>query len=284
MAFKTQRITYREVDELGNLILDVYHRYGITLQSDSPILRYISSAKLMFSKWQAGERTFKPRERASMLEEGLECLRIGSAIRWLESKPNLKEKLKKLLQGTVDPTQKVRTEAKDYFFELNLASRLESAGVDPSLMEPDMMLNLSGTKLAVACKCIYSARNLGSQVKKAADQILRTGEKGIIALCIDAQLRQSPLMSVPTQAEFNRRVEDQTRQFLNLNRAKIRDRVGGRKDVIGLLLFVSTLSLVEDIKLPQEGQYLRLDNVCSENEPEIELVKTLASRLEAMSF
>lgn len=284
MAFKTQRITYPEVAKLGDLILDVYHRHGITLQSGSSILRYIASAKLMLSKWQAGEQTFKPRECASTLEESLECLRIGSAIRWLENKPNLKDKLKRLLQGTVDPTQKARTEAKDYLFELNLAARLESAGIDSSLVEPDIMLDLSGAKLAVACKCVYSARNLESQVRKAVAQILKAGEKGIIALSIDAQLKQSQLTSVPTEAEHYRRVANQAKHFLNLNRARVCKHVGVRKDVIGLLLSASTLSLVQDIRLPQEGSYLLLNNLCSEHDPEIGLIKTLHSRLGAMSF
>ena len=249
-------------------------------------MRYVNSAKLLFSKWQAGDKsiTYDSNEFFRILEGSLECLRIGTAIRLVKNKPNLQLHLKKMLKGYLDPTGNKRTVAKDFWFEISVLARLEIAGISSELVDPpDVEFVIDGSKFVIACKCAYSESNLKVQIRRARRQILRTGKKGIIAICIDALLDHSYLVIVPTQDQLYKRIADQTEVFLKQHERLLPGWINSRK-VIGLLIFASTLSIVENERTPREGQFVLINNRCTPNSPSSRVIQKLAAQLENAEF
>ncbi|HEX7400684.1 MAG TPA: hypothetical protein VF369_00770 [candidate division Zixibacteria bacterium] len=286
MSFKATSISYEDVSKLGDLIVDVYNQFDIPLAPQSEMMRYIKSAKLLFSEWQADDKniTNNSRKFFGIMEGCLECLRIGSAMQWVKNKPNLQLHLKKMLKGFIDPTEKERTDAKDFWFEINVAARLESAGIRAELVDPpDIEFVLDSSKYVIACKCTYSESNLEEQIRRARKQILRTSEKGIIAICIDALIDHSDLVIAPTQSVLYSRIMDKTERFLKQYERFLPDWINSRK-VIGLLIFASTLSIIEDENTPREGQFVLINNRCSPNSPYMQVMKNLAGLLENAKF
>ncbi|MGB8657165.1 MAG: hypothetical protein WCE90_05205 [Candidatus Zixiibacteriota bacterium] len=282
MSFKVTTISYEDVSKFGDLIVSVYDQFNISLNPQSQIMRYVNSAKLLFSKWQADDDSMSHnrREFFGIMEGCLECLRIGTAIQWVKNKPNLQLHLKKMLKGYIDPTGKKRTEAKDFWFELNVLARLESAGIHAELVEPpDIEFVLDGSKFVIACKCAYSESNLEVQIKRAKRQISRTSEKGIIAISIDALLDHSDLVIAPTQSDLYNRIADKAQRFLRQYEQFLPDWINSRR-VIGLLIFASTLSIIEDEKTPREGQFVLINNRCTPGSPYMLDLQKLAGLLE----
>jgi hypothetical protein len=286
LGFKETKFSYEEISRLGDLIVNVYNQHGIKLDPDSEIMQYVNSAKLLSSKWQAADKsiTRNSREFFRILEGTLECLRIGSAIQLIRNKPNMQLNLKKMLKGQIDPTEKKRTEAKDFWFEISVLARLEIAGISAELVEPpDIEFVLDDSKFVIACKCAYTESNLKGQIRKATRQILRTGKKGIIAICVDALLDHSDLVIAPTSDELYTRIADKTENILKSYEQFLPIWIDSRK-VIGLLLFASTLSIIEDEKSPREGQFVLVNNRCTPTSPFFQVVQKLGTQLLNANF
>jgi hypothetical protein len=283
VGFKASTFSYEEISRLGDLIVTMYNQHGVQLDPTSEIARYVDSAKRLSSAWQAGDKTITrdSRQFFRILEGSMECLKIGKALQWARNKPDLQLHLKKILKGSIDPTGKQRTEAKDFWFELMVLARLEAAGIHSDLVEPpDVQFELNGSKFVVACKCAYRESNLKVQLRKATRQILKTDQKGIMAICIDALLNHSDLVIAPSQRDLYNRVMDKTERFLKQHERLLPAWINSRK-VIGLLIFASTLSIIEDEKVPREGHFVLVNNRCTMNSPYFQIVRQLGSLLES---
>ena len=63
MGFTATEISYEQICRLGDLIIGVYDEHGIELDPNSQIMRYVNSAHLLFSKWQAGDKSITQNSR-----------------------------------------------------------------------------------------------------------------------------------------------------------------------------------------------------------------------------
>ncbi len=267
MVFPSRVFSCQELRELADLIVDAYREYNIRLDPGSEIARYINSARRLTSYWDTGDKTITrdTRQFARILVESLRCVRVGEAIRLANKKPNLQPCLRKMLKGQIDPWDKKRTIAKDFWFEISVLARLEFAGINAQLVEPpDIKFVLSGREIVIACKCAYSESNLGRQLKRAKEQIDRAGEKGMIAISVDALLDHSELVLAPDVQELRRRVTGQIEGLLRRHAGSLPVWTNSTS-VIGIVLFASTLSIVEKGNTPREGQYAFVVNQCSKD-------------------
>lgn len=281
MDFASKVLSCQEINKLGDLILDVYRNYGIKLDPRSEIAHYVNSAKRLASSWETGDKTITrdSRQFATILLECLKCVRVGEAIKLAKKKPNLQPFLKKMLKGQIDPTDKKRTLAKDFWFEISVLARLQLAGIHADLIEPpDIQIIMGGRKLGIACKCAYSESNLGKQFRKAKNQIARSGEKGIIAICVDALLDHSELVIAPDVRELHGRVTGQIEGLLRRHARLLPTWINSR-NVIGIVLFASTLSIVEEGNTPREGQHAFVVNRCSRDSPYWQVVDEFGDKL-----
>jgi hypothetical protein len=99
------------------------------------------------------------------------------------------------------------TPGRNYQFQLYVAALCTNAGIPTRHEEPDITCNVGVTTYGVAAKRLKTIDSLEVNVKKAADQIVRAGFPGIIA--IDLTTARNP-----TNRRVKSTIESQWYPFL----------------------------------------------------------------------
>ncbi len=94
------------------------------------------------------------------------------------------------------------TRARNTQFELVLAASFRSAGYEPKLEEPDVVVTMSVGRVGVAAKRPSSATNLGHTIRDAGRQIGALKLPGLIA--VDATVLINPEDSEITTSDFEK--------------------------------------------------------------------------------
>lgn len=113
---------------------------------------------------------------------------LGGAVTELlaRKQPQLDKYLRVILAGGItqggDPEQ-----ARDFLYELWLASQLSIAGFTVALQEPDLVVegNGLGQPLGIACKYPSSTKQIHSHLSKGISQLAKQGIPGFVALGVD---------------------------------------------------------------------------------------------------
>jgi hypothetical protein len=112
--------------------------------------------------------------------------RLTDAVVTLKDQNRLKSRLKQVLGGSL--TQDFVPEAaKDYFYELEMATLWKDCGFTVELAEPDVVVSGNGlsSALGVACKFPSSWERLHDHVSKGYRQIIRHGYEGLVCIGLD---------------------------------------------------------------------------------------------------
>ncbi len=272
--------TNEEIAGFAKLVRDAYADHDIMLPPDSQVAKYAEAAEKLSAAKASGKNLadWGKEKYIEVVADVMECQRLATAIKWAREKTQFVQYLPRLLKGGIDPTEKKRTVAKDLCFELKTLEMFEAAGIPADLVEPDVVFELQGHRIVVACKSLYSLSNMENQVRKATRQIVRTDQRGLIALSIDQVVRMRELMDVEDEAEFQNRIESVAIGF-----AKKYDTSFARwitkRQVIGLLISLSTLTNLRREHVHASAQFVVIQNRCSEQSPYFRIIRELDRRL-----
>jgi len=139
--------------------------------------------------------------------------------------------------------------AKDFAFELTIASHLAEASLRPILKEPDVEFRLEDRIITVACKKIYSIRNMEKQVSRAREQIKKRGHPGIIALCLDALFDHIGIQEVSGKNEMVDTLIIFLKEFFDLHHNSFEKKLK-TDSIIAVMLSVSTMANLRQELLP----------------------------------
>lgn len=130
-------------------------------------------------------------------------------------------------------------------FHLFVAALCHAAGLGQvTYDEPDVVCEIDGISLGIAAKRIKSARQAEKHIRKAFDQIERTGKLGIVAIDLTIALNPSNVrLALPApEREFMELQAAFVNRFLTILEPKIRKRANGG-NVLGLVVHDSQLRL-----------------------------------------
>jgi hypothetical protein len=124
-----------------------------------------------------------------------ECAELATLVPFIKSqtRETIRPKLERVLIGPVIPTDEDQNSSRgrNTLFELNLAAKLWTAGLDPTLGErPDLSCEIDGRRMLIECKRPASMGGARKAIAKARDQIVRdlktcrAGSRGVIALSV----------------------------------------------------------------------------------------------------
>ena len=171
--------------------------------------------------------------------------------------PHFRNVVKHLVNDSVLPQRDKDSPGRDKQFELYLAAICQNAGLVPvDFEEPDITCFVNGTKFGIAAKRLKS-RNI-SQLKKrlreGADQLMRQGLPGIVALDLSLSRNQSnqPIISQVQSQMYLMIADAKNRQFREKHGDDIRRCVAGT-GVRALLVIDSTLRLRTDRQWWHDG-------------------------------
>ncbi len=164
--------------------------------------------------------------------------------------------VKKTLKDSVLPqNDREQSVGRNSQFHLYLAAVCQNAGLHPvTYNEPDVSCTIDGREFSIAAKRIKSLDQLNRHIKKAADQILRAGRPGIIAieLSLAWNPRNMPIISrLQSQLYVTTSVLKAT-QLFDRHHTDIYRWVRGH-GVLAVLVFEFSIRLREDNEWGLEG-------------------------------
>jgi len=197
------------------------------------------------------ELTDRNFEYVLSLTESVELVETMDYLKSCEEKI-VREKLARILSGPVLPKDEDENsnEARNTLFEVNLASKLWSAGLKPSLGRlADIELAVTGKQLLIECKRPFRKKRIKTRMKEARKQIdgwvkdRPLGSRGVIAVSVTKVLNPGdkilPYRDVSSaKATLSRLLE----QLANRNKKSLQS-LG--KNIIGVLFHVITPSIDE---------------------------------------
>lgn len=124
-----------------------------------------------------------------------------------------------------------QSKGRDAQFELYIAAVCEAGGLTPvEFDEPDVTCHVEGVKYGVAAKRFKSVGKLETRLRKAADQIWRTGLPGVIALDLCMALNPDNarmILQIPDE-KFADHHSEALKQFVGQRHNKIQECVRGK--------------------------------------------------------
>jgi len=186
-------VTYEYIGALAKNIRSIYKENRIIINPSSSLEESLRAAEILAKSWKNKNRTIMADHENfyKILSLSMICLYLGEAIKWAQNKNGLKNKLIKLLHDTLDPSERKVSEARNFAFELYMASKFESKGINTFFLEPDIHFHLLSKEFVLACKHPVSLRNISKLIEKGKKQVVKTNFKGFIGLAID-QLAERP--------------------------------------------------------------------------------------------
>lgn len=130
--------------------------------------------------------------------------RLAEAVTLLADTPGpLRSRLNQVLSGPL--TQDFQPQqAKDFFYELEIAAALKKAGFTVTLREPDVVVDGGGLSqpLGLACKYPSSESQIHEHISKGYRQIAKQDLRGCVVLGLDLIIFRAVFDSLPKFLDF----------------------------------------------------------------------------------
>lgn len=218
------------VKERAECVEALYAGCGLTLSPASALGKFIANAKDVGTRWLAGQGQTYPE-----MFQTMHMMRIGDAILGLEDHPNRAYYLERLLAGEIDFFKRVESDAKSVLWELEVWSNLKKRNAPVELLDPpDIVATLSGGKLGVACKKVYSEENFEKTLSQAVKQV-RGFEIGIVAINIDDVTPPDMVLKVQNKQQLDRRLQGLCEGFLQRHERHLRKYLSQERLVAALV-------------------------------------------------
>lgn len=220
-----------------------------------------------------------------ILQAKFEIYVIELAISELPRDPEVKgwlQKVKLVLSGQNFPQPApAHTFARDHQFELLVAALSRRAGYTISLSEPDVVINHPQSAFGIAAKRLKSWKQIPRHLKKARDQIVKSGRDGIIALDITPLYNPNNyILDVTAPSQATDKVEQTAEEFINTYSQGIIAAIDDER-VFGIMVFMSGLMYVRSI--PRLGLSTRwsVRVLCRQEDPRDRVLHEFTRRFDS---
>lgn len=204
--------TYLQIKEAAKNIEKVYSNCGIPLPENCDLGRLIGEAKALSDSW-LGNR--QPSNVKDLLASAAFLNRVADAINSLETVKNRSHYLGALMSGSLAIHQRQPSHAKDILWEIEVWLILRSRGFAADLQEPpDIVIRFEDAKIGIACKKLYSEKNVGKVLSEAVSQIEAGFNVGIAALNLDDLVPPSQILIANTEDEMGEFMNNLNVRFL----------------------------------------------------------------------
>jgi hypothetical protein len=136
----------------------------------------------------------------------MESMEFGDVLQHVRAydRQSLQRTLKAVLNGPVLQYDEDMNsnESRNRLFELTMASKLSRAHLNPSLSEPDLMCDVDGKRLFIACKRPLSPMKVNARIREAERQVLQVikdappGARGVVAISMSKVMNRGDQLFV----------------------------------------------------------------------------------------
>jgi hypothetical protein len=234
-------------------VQSLYESANVELPRTCGLAAFIGRAKEVADKWAADSRSLSKGD----IFAAMHMMRLAQAILPLREYPGKFKYLTKLTAGEVDFFKRIKSDAKDVIWELELWSVLRSRCTASDLQDPpDIVIRLNGGRLGIACKKIYSEKNIEKVLSQAVAQV-KDFEVGMVAVNIDDLIPPDTMLQVDTEAEMIRLLLKQCEDFLGRHERHFRKYLS-RGRIAAAFIRVHVIAAVREwkVELNNSGQSL----------------------------
>ncbi|TVL97097.1 MAG: hypothetical protein CV087_22860 [Candidatus Brocadia sp. WS118] len=236
--------SYADVARQAETVHELYTKYKLTISNDLATL--CKSAHDLSEKWEA-KKTYEL--SPNVLWEALALNRVANALLALDGHSRAHELLKKLSDGRISMLKHVRSFARDTFWEVEVWNYIKRAGLNADLIDPpDIIWTADARETGIACKRVYSEKNIEKILSEAIKQIEATPGFGIAAFQLeDVRIPEGKFLSKITQAEAAEVLQEINLEFLKEHERHFL-KYFSKDRLTAALAATSCIVLVEDIQ------------------------------------
>ncbi|WP_155651199.1 hypothetical protein [Burkholderia stagnalis] len=231
------KYSYDDVAARIDRVRSAFSERGWRINDGSPMGRLFKHTEKFARDWKTKDRD--QIDPLTVVQAG-HAHRITAAVLHALDNPAAHQTLhrmhaKPFVLGSVE-----RSTGKDLLWELELYYRLSLQGTTVRLEEPDLIADFEPWPCSIACKKIYSEKNLDRTLAKGASQIAKSGNHGIVALNIEDLVPTEQLRVCRTTGELLEIGRSTAAAFCTRNASKLRKLVDlGKVDGYLVALAVS---------------------------------------------
>ena len=212
-----ERITFDELAMLVTSVKKLFAALGIEIKPLSTLAALFRHVEATAAQWASGQG-----QDIKTMIDTTTAMRIVDAILAAKDDPGAVTCYRRIAKKDVDLFSPMPSQGKDALWELQLLKTFKSRGVRAVLSEPDINVLIGDLTIPVACKKIYSPKNLEGQLRSAGTQLAKSGTGGIVALNIDAQLPVNHLIVSRTGVQASNALAAVAHEFLAKNQSLLR--------------------------------------------------------------
>lgn len=181
-AGSVSRSSYSEISDRVDHVRGIFESRGVRLHRDSSLGKILRAANDLATSWEEGERLGS----IHGILAAAQANRVAEAVIAAAGEPNALESLRRIAGNPMDLMGRALSQGKDHLWELELCAVLRRRGVNVELCDPpDMIADVAGFAVPIACKKVYSEKGVEAQTRKGVKQIEAHGAGGLVALNID---------------------------------------------------------------------------------------------------
>lgn len=176
------RSSYREISDRADQVRGIFESRGVRLHRDSSLGKILRVANDLAMSWEKGDRSGS----IYGILAAAQANRVAEAVIAAAGEPNALESLRRIAGNPMDLMGRALSQGKDHLWELELRAILRRRGVSVQLRDPpDIVADVAGTSVPIACKKVYSEKGVEAQIRKGVKQVEAYGAGGLVALNID---------------------------------------------------------------------------------------------------
>lgn len=222
-------------------IEQLYRHHHVRLSGQSGLGKLIANVKASSDRWILNQNS--PNGMLDIFQ-ALHFGRVSEGILTLEHMENPTEYLRRMLSGSLDFFERSQSLAKNTLWELSLFSRIRAKYQDVWLKDPpDICVKILDSQVAIACKKVYSPKNLPKLLSEAVSQVGEESLFGVAALNIDECILGQHVLKLNTAPEIFETLRTIKDRFIADNQGLFRRYLASGR-IIAVLI---DLTLIADI-------------------------------------
>lgn len=230
----------------GKDIEKLYTEAGVRLPAECTLAMLIANVKSLIDRVAIDAAAMHTPMQAF---RAVQLYRVADAILALHNVTGGDAYLRKIT-ADLDFFKSERSPAKDIFWELELWWMIRRKLPTARLLDPpDIMLELDGGTMGVACKAVYSEKKVQSALSTGIKQVTGNCDAGVVAFNIDSLIPSGCVVREENRSALDRRLESIVDGFLRRHQRHIH-RYMAQQRLAAVAVFISAVGDVYGWRVP----------------------------------
>ncbi len=235
------RIDSTKLEEQAVLLERFFRDRSLSIERQSSLGKMISSVHSLARKPTSTTNTPKDWEDFFF---SMHFFRIVTSLLSVSDVSGIDRYCVLLGTGSLDLLARTQSQAKDIYWELELFALLRNRGLAVQLEDPpDIVWQWNGLRVGIACKKLYSEKNVSKVLSQAVRQVERHSDFGIAAFNLDDLLPENKVFRSIDRDTAQRLVESANTLFLEKHHRRFVNYFVGAR----LISVLASCNVVADI-------------------------------------